>query len=168
MDIIVANASSYRQPISACSSGRLTQPGLGENGGVTAGAAPSNRVVRRIVGVYDADGAALGEVKYFVAARLGRAHCALCDITHGRVRATPEWRARRDRLPTAFDTFHRDDQPEALRGCALDLPVVAAETEAGFVQLLGPEELTACHGSVGAMFDMIEQKLRDRALVWPR
>jgi hypothetical protein len=39
------------------------------------------RTIHRLVGVYNADGTLLGEVRYFVAARLGRAHCPLCDIT---------------------------------------------------------------------------------------
>lgn len=39
--------------------------------------------LQRLVGVYDADGTVLGELSYFVKARLGRAHCSLCDITHG-------------------------------------------------------------------------------------
>ncbi len=51
------------------------------------------RTIRRLVGVYHADGTLLGEVSYFVGARLGRAHCSLCDITHGLVRERPEWRA---------------------------------------------------------------------------
>jgi hypothetical protein len=33
-----------------------------------------------LIGVYAADGTVTGELAYFVGARLGRAHCALCDI----------------------------------------------------------------------------------------
>ena len=36
--------------------------------------------------VYDADGGLVGEVRYVVGHLLGRAECALCDITHGPVR----------------------------------------------------------------------------------
>jgi hypothetical protein len=42
-----------------------------------------DRRVVRLVGVYDADGTPRGEIAYWVGARLGRTHCALCDITHG-------------------------------------------------------------------------------------
>ncbi|MBA2282333.1 MAG: hypothetical protein H0W25_14065 [Acidimicrobiia bacterium] len=35
--------------------------------------------ITRLIGVYDADGSVLGELSYFLKARLGRAHCALCD-----------------------------------------------------------------------------------------
>ena len=69
-------------------------------------APPSQRIVR-LVGVYDADATFRGELSYWVGARLGRRHCALCDITHGTVRERPEWAACRTGLPIPFDTFHR-------------------------------------------------------------
>ena len=34
-----------------------------------------------------------GELTYWVGARLGRAHCALCAITHGLVRERRDWKA---------------------------------------------------------------------------
>ena len=58
--------------------------------------------ITRLVGVYDADGSLLGELSYFLRARVRRAHCALCAITHGRVRERRAWRASRDRLPVPF------------------------------------------------------------------
>src|SRR6478735_10675397 len=78
-----------------------------------------NRIVR-LIGVYDADGTVRGELAYWVGARLGRAHCALCDITHGLIRERADWKACRASLPVPFDTFHRDDQPEAVRGAIGD------------------------------------------------
>ena len=68
----------------------------------------------RLVGVYDADGTVRGELAYWVGARLGRTHCALCDITHGLVREQYEWKACRAGLPVLFDTYHRNDQPDAV------------------------------------------------------
>lgn len=59
--------------------------------------------LRRLVGVYDADHTLRGELSYWVGARLGRAHRALCDITHGTLRVKADWRACRSGLPVAFD-----------------------------------------------------------------
>jgi hypothetical protein len=85
------------------------------------------RIVR-LVGVYDADGTLRGEVTYWVGARLGRRHCSLCDITHGSIRRRPEWTACTDGLAVPFDTYHRNDQPEAVRAAAGGAaPVVVAE-----------------------------------------
>lgn len=104
--------------------------------------------VRRFVGVYDADGTALGELSYFLRARVGLAHCALCDITHGRVRERSDWRACRDALPAPFQTFHRDDQPADVRAAANGVaPVVLAETDDGLVVVATPDDLERCAGS---------------------
>jgi hypothetical protein len=122
-------------------------------------------VVNRLVGVYNADGSLLGELSYFVGKRLGRAHCALCDITHGLVRERPAWQECVAASPVPFETFHRSDQPDALRG--LPLPLVAADTDAGYVVLLGPEALDACGGSIEQLYAALsaawaEAGLQDR------
>jgi hypothetical protein len=112
------------------------------------------------VGVYDADHTLRGEITYWIGARLGRAHCALCDITHGSVRQRPAWKACKAGLAVAFDTFHRDDQPEAVRAAAGGAaPVVVAETDDGIVVLLGSAELDACAGSLDSMMSAIEAAL---------
>ena len=123
-----------------------------------------SKAVRRLVGVYNADGSVVGELRYFLYARLGHAHCALCDITHGVVRPKRHWRARRDRLAIPFDTYHRDDQPDPLRLVYDVPPIVAAETDSGFVVLLGPREIEACHGSVEQLLDAVERALARNGL----
>src|SRR4051794_20045895 len=106
-------------------------------------------VIRRLIGVYDADGSLRGELTYFVGARLGRRHCSLCDITHGLVRERPEWSAFRSSLPVPFDTYHRDDQPDDVRAAHQGQePVVLAATDGGLVGLLAADELSKCRGSV--------------------
>jgi hypothetical protein len=113
--------------------------------------------VRRLIGVYDADGTIRGEVMYWIGARLGTSHCALCDITHGPVRARSGWRTCRDQLPVAFDVYHRDDQPEAVRRASGNTaPVVVAETSEGFVLLMSGADLAACNSSPEALFAKIE------------
>jgi len=120
--------------------------------------------VRRLVGVYDADGTLWGEVSYWIGARLGRAHCSLCDITHGSVRVRPEWVACTDALPVPFETFHRNDQPDAVRVAAHDTaPVVVAETDSGYVLLLAPGDIGRCD-SVDALIDAVESALESHGL----
>lgn len=114
--------------------------------------------VVRLVGVYDADHTIRGELSYWVGARLGRGHCALCEITHGMLLRRSEWNAYTERLDVRFDTFHRDDQPDAVRAASGDtVPVVVAELATGaIVPLLDPGALEACDGSVerlGAAID---------------
>jgi len=122
----------------------------------------------RLIGVYDADGSVRGELAYWIGARLGRAHCALCDITHGLVRERPEWKSRRADLAAPFDTYHRDDQPEAVRIATADAaPAVIAETPRGLVALLGPEELDRCAGSADQLFEEIDRAMQRAGLIWP-
>jgi hypothetical protein len=134
---------------------------------VSAESTPRARTIRRLVGVYDANGTVRGELAYFLGARFGRAHCALCDITHGRVRPKPEWEAYRARLQLPFDTYHRDDQPEALRNINRPPPIVAAETDTGFVVLLGPDELEACDGALDAFVEALTRALARASLTRP-
>ncbi|OWY62405.1 hypothetical protein B7486_58615 [cyanobacterium TDX16] len=125
--------------------------------------------LRRLVGVYDADHTIRGELAYFVGARLGRAHCSLCDITHGLLREKGEWQRCRDGLPIPFDTFHRDDQPDEVRGAAGGAaPVVVAELDDGtWAVLLDGDRLEACDGSVDRLQEAVEAAIAEGGLAWP-
>lgn len=114
--------------------------------------------LRRVVGVYDADHTLVGEVAYWVGARLGRRHCALCDITHGLFTPKRDWTECRTGLPYVFDTFHRDDQPDAVRAAlAGAAPAVVAEFNDGsVVPLLDGAALDACHGDVQALIAAVD------------
>lgn len=104
--------------------------------------------VRELIGVYDADGTLLGEVRYWVGARLGRTHCSLCDITHGLFTERADWRRCRDQLDVAFTTYHRDDAPADVLAAGSPAPFVIARTDSALVALLGPADLDACSGDV--------------------
>jgi hypothetical protein len=124
--------------------------------------------ISRLVGVYDAEGTLRGELAYFVGARLGRAHCALCDITHGLLRERADWRECRDGLAVPFDTYHRDDQPVEVRTAVAGLaPVVVADTDQGVVLLLGPDALDACAASAERLVAAIEVAVVEAGLRWP-
>ena len=123
----------------------------------------------RLIGVYDADSTLRGELAYWIGARLGRSHCALCEITHGLVRERDDWRSCRDGLPIPFDTFHRDDQPDAIRKLLNGVyPAVVAETTTGVVVLLGPKQLTACNGSTERLVTAIKEQVDRFGVGWPR
>jgi hypothetical protein len=123
--------------------------------------------ISRLVGVYDADGTLRGELAYFIGARLGRAHCSLCDITHGTFRAKPDWQHCRDGLPVPFDTYHRDDQPPQIRTVTGGTtPVVVAVTEGDVVPLLDGDALAACAGSIDALVAAIETAAHAHGLSW--
>ena len=108
--------------------------------------------ILQIVGVYDADGTIRGELAYFIGARLGRRHCSLCDITHGKVFERRDWQQCRATLEVELITVHRDEAaPQVLEALNGRFPGVVAITERDAVVLLGPEELEACNGSPEAL-----------------
>ena len=112
--------------------------------------------ILRLVGVYDADGTLRGELAYWFGARMGRRHCALCDITHGSIRERKDWRQCRDELGVAVDTVHRDEaSSDVMAMVGGDLPAVVAITAQGLTPLLGPRELQGCQGSPTAMVDAL-------------
>ena len=124
-------------------------------------------VIRRLVGIYNAHGTLRGELTYWVGARLGRAHCALCDITHGTFRERADWKACRAGAPVAFDTFHLDAAPTgALAAAEATAPVVLAETDDAWVLLLGPADLEACAASPEALMRAIEMEATRAGLTW--
>ena len=124
--------------------------------------------ITALVGIYDADGTIRGELAYLVGARLGRSSCALCDITHRSLRERTEWKTRRAELAVPFHTYHRNDQPAAIRAATHDTaPAVVAVTTNGVVPLRGPTELREYRGSTAQLITAIECAAERLELIWP-
>ncbi len=123
--------------------------------------------IRRLVGVYNASGTVRGELAYWVGARLGQAHCALCDITHGSVRERADWKTCRAALPVPFDTYHLDDQPDTIREAIDQAPAIVADTDHGLLVLLGPTDLDRCDSSPDLLSEALTEAARRLDLDWP-
>ncbi|KRF37637.1 hypothetical protein [Nocardioides sp. Soil805] len=114
-----------------------------------------------LVGVYDADGGLLGEAAYVWGKLRGTRHCALCDITHGRVRRKPAW----DRLVVALgrpvDLLHLDEMPAdvAEAVAAYGAPVILARSADGLRPLVSADELDGMRGSVERLSDLLRTRL---------
>lgn len=117
-----------------------------------------------LIGIYDADGTVLGEIRYWVGARLGRTHCSLCEITHGLFAEKAEWRECRSELGVPFHAFHRDDAPIEALQLGADLPAVLGATANGYVVVLGPEELEALHGDVRGFVAELNSRIASSGL----
>lgn len=107
----------------------------------------------------------LGEIRYWIGARTGRSHCALCDVTHGTFRRRSDWDDLLGGLPVPVRTFHRDDAPDDVRGLG-PWPLVAARTDAGVRLLLGPDDLAACGGSVERFATALAHAVATRTSGW--
>lgn len=112
--------------------------------------------IERLVGVYDADGTAFGEVAYVIGHLLGRRSCALCDITHGGLKRRPEFDEAAAGLGVPFDLVHRDEtSTEVAQLVEGDLPCVVAEGDGQRRVLLGRDALVACGKDPVALVDAI-------------
>lgn len=109
--------------------------------------------ITELIGVYRADGGPVGEVKYVLGKMLGRAHCALCDVTHSPVRRKPEWDRMVAQLGVPFTLLHLNDMPTDVAAVVArtDAPVVLARTaDGGLSEVLGPAGLDSLAGSVSS------------------
>ena len=123
----------------------------------------TGETISELTGVYHADGTVIGELRYWIGARLGRAHCALCDITHGSVREKAAWRDAREHLPVPFRAVHLDERSAAETAASDGLtPCVLAHTDAGVELLLGPVALDACAGDPARLVAELRQALAGR------
>lgn len=112
--------------------------------------------VRRLIGIYEADGSLLGELSYVVGKLLGRRHCALCDITHGAVKKKPEFVALEERLPLPIELLHLDERTPAQREASEGhTPCVLLEDDDGLRVVLTAEDLDRCEGDVACFEELV-------------
>jgi hypothetical protein len=98
--------------------------------------------VTEFIGVYDADSTLIGEVSYWIGARLGVTHCSLCELTHGLFTQKSEWKTCAKELSVPFHTFHRDDAPaDVLVALAGEFPAVLQRTAEGLSVILTKQAL---------------------------
>jgi hypothetical protein len=112
--------------------------------------------VTEFIGIYDADSTIIGEVSYWIGARLGRRHCSLCDITHGLFTEKAEWKLCRESVQVAFTTFHRNDAPaDALTAAKGSFPCVLARRNEQLTVVLRPADLELLDGSPEALMNRL-------------
>ena len=108
-------------------------------------------MVDRIVGVYNANGGLVGEVRYIVGHLLGTTSCALCDITHSPIRRKREWDALVAELGIPVDLRHLKELDERESAAVGEqAPIVLVERNGMLEPLLDASQLDALDGSVSA------------------
>lgn len=108
-------------------------------------------VVDRILGVYNANGGLVGEVRYIVGHLLGTTSCALCDITHSPIRRKREWDALVAELGIHVDLRHLNELDERESAAVGEqAPIVLVERNGMLEPLLDAAQLDVLDGSVSA------------------
>jgi hypothetical protein len=104
--------------------------------------------VVEFIGVYDADSTLLGEISYWIGARLGTTHCSLCELTHGLFTEKREWKECAADLGVPFNTFHRNDAPDdVLATLNGSFPAVLIRTPDGLSVILTKNALDSFDGN---------------------
>ena len=111
--------------------------------------------------IYDADGSFLGELRYLRDKCLGRAECALCDLSHGwNPLGRPNWR-RRKGVAASLNWLHRDELPHHIADQVGDrLPCVAIDRKGEIEIVIGREALRGCEGDFSVFEYLLEQTVR--------
>ncbi len=114
-------------------------------------------VLVRLTGVYDANGSLAGELSYWVGARLGKRHCALCEVTHGLFREKEEWNRLATELPVPFTAVHLDEREQSvIEAGEGQIPCVVGHFDDGSAKIIaGPAEIEACEGEPRRFFELL-------------
>jgi hypothetical protein len=119
----------------------------------------------RLIGVYNADGGVVGELKYFFGHLIGIAKCELCDITHSLIQRKSSW----DRLASElkveygldFALKHLNERTESeTKATAGKEPCVLAEYPDGSLGMfLDRQELRVVDGHVDKFSKLVRARL---------
>jgi hypothetical protein len=119
----------------------------------------------RLIGVYNADGGVVGELKYFFGHLVGIAKCELCDITHSPIRRKASFDRLAEELKSEygldFALLHLNERTEAeTKASAAKEPCVLAEYPDGSLGMfLDRQELRVVDGDVDRFAKLVRARL---------
>ncbi len=125
-----------------------------------ARAFPRGDMVRRVrlVGIYDAHGGLVGELRYAIGKLRGRHKCALCDLTHGwNPMGSRQWKQACTASPVELELVHRNEATAAQLAAAVKLPAIVAYDGALWSEALSTADIEACAGSPELLLDRLTQ-----------
>ena len=115
--------------------------------------------VTKLSMIYDADGGISGELRYVLGTMRG-SHCALCDISHGKLRMKSEFEELTCSLDMPVDVLHRNEQPPELATFTAGLePLVVAHRGEDLEVLLSAADLDQVNGDVDAFAQLLNSAL---------
>jgi hypothetical protein len=111
--------------------------------------------------IYDSDGSFMGEVRYLRDKCLGKAECALCDLSHGwNPFGQSGWR-QRSGVTASMNWVHRDELPQHITNLVVGhLPCVVMESGHTVEIVVSRAALVGCEGDFSVFEHLLEQTLR--------
>ena len=120
----------------------------------------------RLIGVYNADGGIVGELKYFFGHLIGVAKCELCDVTHSPIRRKASFDKLAQDLKSEFGLEfglkHLNERTESeIRASSGQEPCVLAQYADGSLGMfLDRAELAMVKGDVAKFEGLVRARLR--------
>ena len=117
--------------------------------------------LNQIIGIYQADGGVLGELKYISGKIFGMAHCALCDITHGRTGKKDAWKECESNLGIPIKFVHLNErEPELEEYTKSITPCIVGKTNKDYILLVNSEQLEKCKGNVKELESLLLDSMK--------
>jgi len=113
--------------------------------------------MKKIIGIYNANGSLLGEMRYVFDKVFLKKHCALCDITHGMsYKAKTTWLEQVERFPIPIETLHLDEISDDIRQVVADKVPCVVMLEGDSINIvMSDEELQACDSDPHLFFERL-------------
>ena len=113
--------------------------------------------MQKIIGIYNANGSLLVEMRYVFDKVLFKKHCALCDITHGiSYKAKSTWLNQVEHFPIPIETLHLDEISDDIRQVVADkVPCVVIVDGDSINIVMSNEELQACDSDPEQFFERL-------------
>lgn len=121
--------------------------------------------MRKLIGVYNANGGIAGELAYFFGHLIGVRSCTLCDVTHSPIRKKAQWleveQRLRDELGYEFVLVHKNERtPEQAAASAGREPCVLIQDETGDLSMIMDwNDLRLAKGNVTDFERILRSKL---------
>ena len=120
--------------------------------------------MRKLIGVYNANGGFVGELAYFFGHLIGVRDCKLCDVTHSPFKKKAEWKKLEQSLRDEgyeFVLVHKNERTEAqIEASGGREPCVLIEYEDGSLSMiLDWNDLKAAKGHVHSFEKILKSKL---------
>tara|TARA_Y100001968_G_scaffold331567_1_gene386668 strand:- start:4765 stop:5127 length:363 start_codon:yes stop_codon:yes gene_type:complete len=113
----------------------------------------------KLIGIYNAKGSLIGELQYFWGKIRGTAHCALCDITHGKLKEKDSFKKCKEELNIPFELLHLDELNSELEKFIDNAPCVIGKNDNGFSIIITSEELEKCQSNVESFSNLLDSKI---------
>tara|TARA_B100000287_G_scaffold133360_1_gene125391 strand:- start:4017 stop:4376 length:360 start_codon:yes stop_codon:yes gene_type:complete len=114
---------------------------------------------QKLIGIYNAKGSLIGELQYFFGKIRGTAHCALCDITHGKLKEKKDFKQCKQDLEIPLELLHLDELEPELEKFANEAPCIIGKNEEEFVLIIDSDELEKCKSSVDSFSNLLNSKI---------